>query len=148
MPIPMLESSGLLPAGIHDCTLDEIGARFGVFHGNDRRPQLFSRLGEFVTEAKRSGIVRFLVVDGSFVTAEHAPNDIDFIVVVSSEHDFSADLSLSEYNVVSKQCVRRRFGFDLLVAREGSVEYRRWTEFFQQVRLEPGRQKGILRLAL
>ena len=56
--------------------------------------------------------------------------------------------SPTAYNVVSKQRVGRRFGFDLLVAWESSVEYRDWTDFFQQVRLEPGQRKGILRVRL
>ena len=88
------------------------------------------------------------LVDGSFVTAKSAPNDVDLIIVVAREHDFSADLSPAAYNIVSKRRVRRRYGFDLLVAREGSVEYGRWVEFFQQVRLEPAATKGILRLRL
>lgn len=148
MSIPRLEPSGFLPAGVHNCTLAEIRDRFGTFQGIDRRLKLIAKLEEFIAEARRSGIVRSLVVNGSFVTGKPAPNDIDLIVVVSGEHDFSADLSPAQYNLLSKHRVRRRFGFDLLVAREDSVEYRRWTEFFQQVRLEPGRQKGILRVAI
>jgi len=148
MPIPIFESSGLLPPGVHDCTLDEIKVRFGSFHGSDRRPQLFVKLLAFLSEVRASQIVRRLVVNGSFVTAKPAPNDIDLIVVVNADHDFTADLTPVAYNAVSKQRVRRRYGFDLLVAREGSVEYHRWTEFFQQVRLEPGRVKGILTLML
>ena len=63
-------------------------------------------------------------------------------------HDFSMEFQPSEYNVLSKRRVHRRFGFDLLVARADSEEYRRYVEFFQQVRLEPGRKKGILRIWL
>ena len=148
MAIPKAEASGLLPAGIHHCTLADIKERFGSFQRSDRRVKLFANLEKFVAEAKQSEIVRALVLNGSFVTAEPVPNDIDLIVVVSGDHDFSEDLSPAEYNVLSKQRVRRRFEFDVLVAREGSIEYSRWTEFFQQVRLEPGRQKGILRVAI
>jgi hypothetical protein len=148
MPIPRLEPTGFLPVGIHNCTLAEIRERFGVFQRTDRRLQLIAKLEEFIAEAKKSGILCSLVVNGSFVTSEPAPNDIDLIAVVSAEHDFSAELSPAQYNLLSKHRVRRRFGFDLLVARENSLEYDRWTEFFQQVRLEPGQQKGILNLAL
>ena len=81
-------------------------------------------------------------------TAKTEPNDIDLVLVVSSRHDFSAGFQPSEYNVLSKRQVHRRFGFDLLVARSDSEEYRRYVEFFQQVRLEPGRKKGILRIWL
>jgi len=41
MPIPALNEHGLLPAGIHDCTLDELKSRFGSFQISDRRNQLF-----------------------------------------------------------------------------------------------------------
>jgi hypothetical protein len=93
-------------------------------------------------EAESCGLIDAVLLNGSFVTAEDEPNDIDLVVVVSSDHDFSAEFQPSEYNVLSKRQVHRRFGFDLLVARSESEEYRRYLEFFQQVRLEPGRKKG------
>lgn len=148
MPLPTLNDDGLLPAGIHDCTLDELKAGFGSFQGNDQRPRLFARFERFLAEVRVAGLVRSILVDGSFVTSKPDPNDIDLILTVASDHDFSGDLSPSAYNVLSKRRVHRRYGFDLLVAREASVEYKRWTEFFQQVRLEPDRRKGILRLTI
>lgn len=89
-----------------------------------------------------------MIVNGSFVSGKAEPNDIDLIVELDASHDFTADLNPAEYNVVSKIRVFRRYGFDLLVARSGSPEYCRWVEFFQQVRLEPGVRKGILRVTL
>ena len=89
-----------------------------------------------------------VLVDGSFVTAKPEPVDIDLVLVVSSRHDFSADFQPSEYNVLSKRRINRRYGFDVLVARADSEEYRRYVGFFQQVRLEPGHKKGILRISL
>ncbi|MEW6301822.1 MAG: hypothetical protein AB1705_00010 [Verrucomicrobiota bacterium] len=148
MPIPHLDSDGFLPPGIHDCVLNELRVRFGAFQSNDQRPKLFAKLQAFLEEIRASRLVRFVVVDGSFVTSKPDPNDIDLILVVDANHDFSIDLSPAIYNILSKQRVHRRFGFDLLVAREGSVEYQRWTGFFQQVRLEPDRHKGILRLTI
>ena len=146
--IPPLNETGLLPDGIHDCTLAEVGAQFGAFQGTDRRPQLWAGFAEFVREAKACGLAEAVIVDGSFVTAKPGPNDIDLLLVVAANHDFSADFQPSEYNVLSKRRVNRRFGFDLLVARADSEEYRRYVGFFQQVRLEPGRKKGILRIRL
>jgi hypothetical protein len=148
MPIPALDQDGLLPVGVHECTLSEIRSRFGSFQTSDQRPRQFARLETFVAEASATGLIRVLIVDGSFVTQKPSPNDIDLIVVVESKHDFSSDIGPRAYNILSKNSVRRRFGFDLLVARENSVEYNDWVEFFQQVRLEPGRRKGILRLRL
>ena len=148
MAIPPLNAYGWLPEGIHDCTLEEVASQFGVFQRSDRRPVLWASFLEFVREAKACGWIDAIVIDGSFVTAEATPNDIDLIVVVSASHEFSADFNPSEYNVLSKRRVNQRFGFDLLVARANSEEYHRYVAFFQQVRLAPLRKKGILRIQL
>jgi hypothetical protein len=148
MPIPALNEHGLLPSGIHLCSLEEIEVRFGRFQNSDRRPRLFVSLQEFIREVKSAGIALALVINGSFVTAKSSPEDIDLILVVGEAHDFRSDLSPAEYNVLSAQRVRRRHQLDLLVARAGSNQLERYMKLFQQVRLEPGRTKGILRLDL
>ncbi len=148
MAIPPLNEHGWLPDGMHDCTLEEAAARFGGFQHSDRRPTLWARFVEFAREAKACGLIEAIIMDGSFVTAQPSPNDIDLILVMPSGHDFSADFRPSEYNIVSKRRVNQRFGFDLLVARADSEEYRRYVRLFHQVRLEPGHQKGILRIQL
>jgi hypothetical protein len=148
MPIPPLDQHGFLPVGVHDCTLNELKARFGSFQISDRRPQLFTRFEAFLSEARASGLVVSVVVDGSFVTAKPEPNDIDLILVVPPDHSFAAGLTPLEYGILSKRRVHRRYGFDLLVACADSDEYRRYVRFFQQIRFEPGRFKGILRLKL
>jgi uncharacterized protein DUF6932 len=128
--------------------MEEAAERFGTFQGSDRRPELWARFVEFFREVKECGLVQTVLMDGSFVTAEPIPNDIDLVLVVSADHDFEADFEPREYNVLSKRRVNRRFGFDLLVARADSEEYRRYVAFFQQVRLEPGGKKGILSIRL
>ena len=148
MPIPPFEKSGLLPQGVHSCTLEEIKARFGSFQANDRRPHLFAGLEAFVAEARRSQIVRAIVVDGSFVTAKPAPNDIDLVIVVASAHDFGADLPPDQYQVLAQQRVRRRFGFDIVVVKEGSDNFDQAVVFFSRVRQHPGVVKGLLRMNL
>lgn len=102
----------------------------------------------FMREAESCRLIDTILLDGSFVTAEDEPNDIDLVVVVPSDHDFSREFQPSEYNVLSKRRVHQRFAIDLLVARADSEEYHRYAAFFQQVRLEPGRKKGILRIWL
>ena len=148
MPIPALNKDGLLPEGIHDCTLGEIEARFGSFQGTDHRPRLWAALRAFLRELKAAGLGSALLVNGSFVTAKPAPEDIDLILVLPAGHDLSRDLSPAEYNVLSSQRVRRRHKLDLLVTRADSDQYRRYLSLFQQVRLEPRKTKGILRIQL
>jgi hypothetical protein len=105
---------------------------------------LWGRFKEFFHEAKACGDVLLILLDGSFVTLQADPNDIDLLLVVPAGHDFSRELTPVAYNVLSKRRVRRRHGMDMLVARSGSEEYSRYVRFFQQVRLEPGRAKGIV----
>ncbi|HMJ64902.1 MAG TPA: hypothetical protein VK615_06100 [Candidatus Binatia bacterium] len=148
MAIPALNEHGLLPDGIHDCTLQEAEARFARFQESDRRPRLWTRFKEFVHELELTGLRIVILVDGSFVTAKANPNDIDVILALPSTHDLGRDLSVAEYNVLSAPKVKQRYGMDLLVARAGSDQYDRYVRFFQQVRFEPERNKGILRVEL
>ena len=108
--IPDFDDDGLLPDGLHDCSLIEVESHFGRFQSSDRRPRLWQKLTEFLREAKGSGLVEMVVLDGSFVTDNPTPNDVDLIVVVHTGHDFAADLPPTAYNVLSQQRVRRRFG--------------------------------------
>jgi hypothetical protein len=146
--IPPFNEHGWLPDGIHDCTLEEAAGQFGVFQSSDRRPELWARFVEFVREVKACGLVDAVLVDGSFVTVEPAPNDIDLILVVSSDHDFSADMLPSEYNVLSKRRVNQRFGFDIVLARANTDEVTETVDFFRQVRSQPHLRKGLLRIRL
>jgi hypothetical protein len=109
---------------------------------------LFDRLALFVAEARAADFAGSLLVDGSFVTGKPDPNDIDLVLVLPSSHDLSVDLPASQYDLVSKKRVQKRFRFDIVVARENSIEYERAVAFFQQIRGEPALRKGVLRLAL
>ncbi|MGO8925984.1 MAG: DUF6932 family protein [Limisphaerales bacterium] len=145
MPIPALNKDGLLPEGIHDCTREEIEARFDSFKGTDHRPRLWAAFHAFLEEIKAAGLGVTLLVNGSFVTAKPVREGIDLILVLPTGHDFSRDLSPIECNVLSSRRVRRRHKLDLLVTRADSDQYRLYLSLFQQVRLERGRTKGILR---
>lgn len=60
MPIPSTDSNGLLPTGIHDCTIEEIGVAFGQFHASNRRVRLFKGLQEYVGLLSTARIGKFL----------------------------------------------------------------------------------------
>ena len=65
MPIPGLNAAGLLPEGIHDCSLDEVLERFGTFQTTDHRPRLFQKLQALVHEVWQTDRVSEIIVDGS-----------------------------------------------------------------------------------
>lgn len=146
--IPALDESGFLPEGIHDCSLAEAEMCFGRFQESDRRPQLWNRFMEFAREVKASGLIEFIVMDGSFVTSRPSPNDIDLVLVVSATHDFTGDLPPHHCNILAQQRMRRRFGFDIVVVKNGSENLTQAVEFFTQVRQQPGRRKGLLKVTL
>jgi len=148
MPIPELDPNGLLPVRAHDCTLAEVRARFGAFQASDLRSTLFARLEQLVHAMRASGFFEALLVDGSFVTAKPAPNDIDLIAVLRPGHNFERDLPMSEYTLVSRALLRRRFGFDVIIAEQESQLYKAYVEFFSLVRDDPAARKGLLRVRL
>jgi Family of unknown function (DUF6932) len=146
--IPALNDYGYLPEGTYDCTVDEAAKRFGVFRSSDRRPRLWERFTEFIRQLKECGFVETVIVDGSFVTAKPAPSDVDLVLVVATSYDFSADLPPAHYSLLAQRRVRRRFGFDIVVVKDGSENLELAIAFFQQVKQRPGVKKGILRIRL
>jgi hypothetical protein len=148
MPIPQLNANGLLPVGIHDATLDEIRQRFGSFQGSDRRMRLFANFEQLVMQLRKSSRFSAIIVDGSFVTAKPVPEDIDVIVVLQRGRDWTADPGPSDYALVSRSALRRRFGFDAFLAAEGGADYERYVEFFGRLRETSSIRKGMLRIEL
>ncbi|KAF0175417.1 MAG: hypothetical protein FD161_3312 [Limisphaerales bacterium] len=96
----------------------------------------------------RSELFASLIVDGSYVTAKPSPNDIDVLLSLRLGHDYTRDLNMSDYALVSRPLVRKQFGFDVLVATEGSPAYEEYVQFFARVRGLPDLRKGLLRIAL
>ncbi len=99
-------------------------------------------------QVKGCGFVETLMVDGSFVTEKPDPGDIDLVLVVATNHDFSADLTPAYYSLLAQRRVRRRFGFDIVAVKNGSENLELAVAFFQQVKQRPGVKKGILRIRL
>jgi hypothetical protein len=138
--IPTFNENGWLSEGVHDCSLEEAAARFGAFQVSDRRQRLWEKFIEFIGEAKAvGGLIEALLIDGSFVTSKPNPNDIDLIVVVSAGCDFAMDLQPTQYNLLSQRRVRQRFGFDIVVVRQGSENLKLAIDFFH--RSNSGRPK-------
>jgi hypothetical protein len=53
MPIPNLDSDGLLPSAIYECSVDECIARFGEYMQSDCRPKLADKLRRFFVDVER-----------------------------------------------------------------------------------------------
>lgn len=80
MPLPDLNATGDLPAGVHRATLAEVLQRFGSVTG--QRGVCARRLSYIYDLALRTGCLKRFIVFGSFVTAEEKPNDVDVVLVL------------------------------------------------------------------
>lgn len=145
---------GVLPEGIHECTIDEVAQMFGQFRRTDQRPRLTEKLRQYVEAARQAEIAEAVIIDGSYVTAKESPGDIDLLLVLKPDFNLQEELRPLEYNVQSKRMVKRLYGFDVLIAQSGSEALEKFTEFFSHVKLEDPeqmtsqRRKGLLRITL
>ena len=87
MALPQFDSDGDLPAGVYQASLKEMVERFG--HGTPQREIVTRRLRRVCELAQRTGRLERLVVFGSYVTAKADPNDVDVLLVMSTEFVYS-----------------------------------------------------------
>jgi hypothetical protein len=126
-------------------TVEELKARFAVFDQSDTRFRLFEKLKGLIDQARWSGIVKRLLVVGSFVTAKAEPNDFDCLVVFCSSI-VGQELAPVQYNLVSRRMARRLYGGDVTPALQRSAALEDYLEFFQTSR--EGNRMGIVEIQL
>jgi hypothetical protein len=148
MPIPTLESNGLLPNGIHDCSLADISAQFTW---NAHRSSLFTRFVNFLNAELKPQFPYPIYFDGSFVTDKEIPDDTDVVLDLSPATDaqrWQAFLFMQKHQKRIMDDYRVHFWINL----PGSNDF---ASFFQYVGLKtasakglnPLHLKGILRIA-
>ena len=141
MPIPAFDDN-VLPEGVHECTFEELEARFGQFQKSDRRIKLTERLKQYLAAAKQSGIVKAVIVDGSYATNKDEPEDVDLIAVLSHDFDMLQELKPYQENVISTAAIRRDFRFDGFAVREGTTGLEKLVAEFSLV---PEKYEGLTR---
>jgi hypothetical protein len=148
MPIPILEPSGLLPTGVHECSLDDINDQFTW---NDHRTDLFTRFLNFLEAELKPQFPYPIFFDGSFVTDKELPDDTDVVLDLSSAPDdrkWHALLFMQAHQKRIMEVYRVHFWINLPGAND-------FAAFFQYVGvktanargLKPLHLKGILRVA-
>ncbi len=80
MPIPDFESNGDLPIGLHQATLDEVLARFGI--GTFQRQAVTRTLTHIYSVALATGQLERFVIYGSYITVKPNPRDVDVFLVM------------------------------------------------------------------
>ena len=149
MPIPGLNQNGLLPRGVHDCTLDEIA---GSFAENPHRKQLFQNLVACLKQEIRPVFVHPIFVDGSFVTDKDEPEDVDIVLDLKGASDEQKWQGLM-FMTVRQHRFRQEYNVHFWINFD-TPNSSDFTEYFQYIGnktarskgLDPRHMKGILRI--
>lgn len=138
--IPLLNSEGQLPVGVHLATWSEVRRRFGS--SNPVRRKLMRGLERLLALARRAG-ARGLYLDGSFTTAKPEPGDWDAVLVLRTGTNGAAK-EVGE--MADRRRVKREWGGDLFLVMEDDAEILAYYVGQVFVRDREGRPKGILKL--
>ena len=84
MGLPDFRQDGLLPAGIHAATLQEVQIRFGS--GSAIRQRKQEQLVKVVEAALAYVTIKRVLLWGSFISTKAEPNDLDYSLVVAVDH--------------------------------------------------------------
>jgi hypothetical protein len=145
MEIPEFQADGNLPPGIHAASLADVEARFG---GTPVRERQLGLMREVVTAAAPYKSIKRVLVWGSFVTSKPEPRDLDYSVVVSSEH-FRTSVAPEHRRFLAPIDARIYYGVDRnrLVITDFPVElYSEPVYFVCETR--EGTQRGIIEISL
>lgn len=146
--IPSFTSYGLLPPGIHDCSLDDA---YHYFCTNDHRKHIWSGLIKFIKLLKFYGLCQGdVILDGSFVTDKTIPNDIEF-VLDAAQCDIQYQISCCMFFNLYHNTVHQELKVDAYPNIAGGNNF---CSFFQYIGektaqikgLNPKEQKGVLRI--
>jgi hypothetical protein len=147
MPIPNFDLHGLLPQGIHDCTVSEIEERLTW---NLLRTQLLSKFKDFLSNEIQPRFTDPVFFDGSYVTNKEYPQDID-VVLDLRQSSRAQQLDGLIYMQESQAYLMDQYSVHFWINLAGSNDF---SAFFQYVGVKtaklkglgPSHLKGILRL--
>ena len=149
MPIPSFDRFGLLPDGVHSCTLEEVEA---VLAWSDKRRLLTHQLRDFISAELSPTFLTLppLVLGGSYVTAEDNPADINLVLELQhlSDHEKMQGLLLCH----RVPAIFRRYCIEMTPALQRSGND--FVTYYQHLNprkalamnLFHGHKKGLLRL--
>ena len=141
--IPEFREDGYLPDGVHLATEADVTFRFGSRTPCRRR--LILRLCRWLELARLTRVQRFLV-DGSFVTAKHEPNDIDAVVLLAE--DFEEQVAVGSDAALELEAMLLTRRPEEIFAAEDLRDWEEWVEFFGRTRERDGRRKGLVEIEL
>ena len=137
MAIPEFTQYGLLPQGVHECTIPEAQA---FLCSNEHRAIIWAGLQNFLNWAQGLPSPDAFLIDGSYVTDKALPNDVD--VIVDTTLCTPADQQIwVEAWAEHHEHAKNAFSVDFwpVVIGVGND----FSAFFQYVRVEEALRRGI-----
>ncbi len=147
LPIPPLCSHGLLPPGIHDCTLQEIQDRYVTSFNGDCRKKLWDNLQILLKEVRSLGYVDTVLIDGGFTSDKQITKDVDVALVMPPASRVSSDPDLQSRVFAFilgfwrwHDDIEARLAIDVYPNLEWGNDF---GLFFQYVKAEEASRRGI-----
>ncbi len=132
----------VLPCGIHDSTLDEIGLRFAT---NQKRRHLMKGLRKACNALRKAGC-KVVYLDGSFVTEKPLPNDYDVCWDSTNVEPQKLDRVFLDFSDGRRNQKAKYYG-EFFPSSHNADGVHTFLEFFR-VDKETGLEKGIIRIFL
>jgi hypothetical protein len=139
LPIPALDSNGLLPAGVHDCTLKDIDTAFAW---NDHRVGLLKAFADCYQRDIRDEFSVPLLFDGSFVTDKELPEDIDVVLDLSNA-DVETQGNGLKFFLRNKDRLKAQYRVHFLINLPGITGWD-MSAFFQYIGVKTAKFKGLM----
>ena len=137
MAIPELTAYGLLPHGVHPCTLQEAEA---FLCSNDHRQAIWAGFEQFLEWTSHLPRPVSLLIDGSFVSNKALPNDIDLVVDITGCMPAAQAQWVEAWNGGFAHA-KAAYNVDFYPFVVGAGND--FSAFFQYVRIEDALRRGI-----
>lgn len=137
MPIPNFNEYGILPEGLHKCTLDEARNKFCT---NQRRGDIWNGLERFLASIVHLPRPKAVLLDGSYVTDKVSPGDVDLVVDISS-CSTEDQVAWNDFYVQNHDRVKEVFKVDFYTFNTNLGSD--FSVFFQYLRVGEALQRGV-----
>lgn len=137
MPIPDFTDYGLLPQGVHDCTVEEAGQ---FLCSNERRKEIWAGLLDFFQWIMQFPRPDAIFVDGSYVTDKPLPGDVDVIVDVTTCAVADQQLWMNAW-AQNRDYAKAQFSVDFYPIVVGQDHD--FSAFFQYIRVDEALRRGV-----
>jgi len=134
LPVPELEEYGLLPPGIHECTIDEIKEKF-CYNSSTTRIPLWKNFIAFIEWVTKMNIFDIIYFDGSYTTDKIDPKDIDCVLILPDKLTDEQRKNI-DVKIFDRKIIKNLYNIHLYSSNKE-------IELYQTIRLEDALARDI-----